>query len=323
MPNAKLLYLSRRDVERTGLCMAEVIELLEGMFAEKGAGRVEMPPKPGVHTRPDAFIHAMPAWVAASGAVGVKWVSGYPENPARGLPYVSGLMILNDPDTGLPLAVMDATWITAMRTGAATAVAARRLARPESATLAVVACGVQGRSNLQALAEVFDLREVRAFDLRREVAEAFARDMTADARRVRAVETVRAAVEGADLVVTSGPILRAPEPVIEPEWLAPGSFACALDFDSYFTPAAFRAADRLFTDDRAQMESYRRSGYFAGTPAVEADLGELVHGDVPGRADAHERIVCVNLGLALEDVVTARALYDRAREQGIGAELDL
>ena len=104
--------------------MAEVVEVVEEAFQDKGHGNVEMPPKPGIHTRPDAFIHAMPAYIKSSEAAGMKWISGYPQNSERGLPYISGLMILNDPATGFPISVMDATWLTAMRTGAATAVAA-------------------------------------------------------------------------------------------------------------------------------------------------------------------------------------------------------
>ncbi|HDI00012.1 MAG TPA: ornithine cyclodeaminase family protein, partial [Firmicutes bacterium] len=102
----ELLYLSRSDVEAVALSMGRVIELLEKAFFEKGMGRVEMPPKPGVHPRPDAFIHAMPAYIPAMEAVGIKWVSGYPENSKRGLPYISGLLVLNDPETGLPTCVM-------------------------------------------------------------------------------------------------------------------------------------------------------------------------------------------------------------------------
>ena len=120
----KLLYLSQADVASVGLTMAEIIDALEQMFREKGEGRVEMPPKPGIHTMPDAFIHAMPAYIPALKSAGMKWVSGYPENSKRGLPYITGLLILNDPETGIPLAVMDCVWITAKRTGAATAVAA-------------------------------------------------------------------------------------------------------------------------------------------------------------------------------------------------------
>ena len=120
----QFLYLSQTDVVGLGLSMKEIMAALESMFVEKAAGRVEMPPKPGLHTMPNAFLHAMPAYIPAQKAAGMKWVGGYPDNTRRGLPYVSGLLILNDVEAGIPLALMDATWITAKRTGAATAVAA-------------------------------------------------------------------------------------------------------------------------------------------------------------------------------------------------------
>ncbi|MBI3943488.1 MAG: ornithine cyclodeaminase family protein, partial [Chloroflexi bacterium] len=173
----KVLYLSRKDVENVGLPMSEIIQDLQIMFKEKGEGRVEMPPKPGIHTREDAFIHAMPAYIPSLEAAGLKWVSGYPGNQKKGLPYITGLLILNDPETGIPLAIMDATWITAKRTGAATAVAAKYLARPDSSKVGIIACGVQGRSNLEALSNVFKIKQVKAFDLYPEVARKFANEM--------------------------------------------------------------------------------------------------------------------------------------------------
>ncbi len=127
-----LLYLAHADVAAIGLGMAEIITALERMFREKGEGRVEMPPKIGIHTMPDAFLHAMPAAIRSQRAAGMKWVGGYPENSKRELPYITGLLILNDFETGIPVALMDCTWITAQRTGAATAVAAKYLARAES-----------------------------------------------------------------------------------------------------------------------------------------------------------------------------------------------
>jgi len=135
----ELLYLSRADVEAVALDMPAMIGLLETAFREKGEGRVEMPPKPGIHTQPDAFIHAMPAHIPGLHAAGIKWVSGYPGNQAKGLPYITGLLILNDEVTGLPYSVMDCTWITAYRTCAATAVSAKYLARPESETAGILA----------------------------------------------------------------------------------------------------------------------------------------------------------------------------------------
>lgn len=320
----KLLYLSRADVERVALPMSAILTALEEMFREKGEGRVEMPPKPGIHPRPDAFIHAMPAFIPALGSAGMKWVAGFPDNQRRGLPYITGLLILNDPETGVPLTVMDCTWITAMRTGAATAVAAKYLARPESASAGIVACGVQGRSNLEALAALFRIERVRAFDIRRDVAQRFAVEMSAKlGMPIEVVDSARVAVEGLDLVVTSGPILKEPKPVIEAGWLAPGAFASAVDFDSYFQGAALREADRIVTDDVPQMEYYRELGYFRATPPAEAELGEIVCGRKPGRRNADERVICINLGIALDDMATAIHIYRRALEQGIGTFLPL
>ena len=319
-----ILYLSRQDVESVGLPMLSIIDALEQMFAEKGEGRVEMPPKPGIHTRKDSFIHAMPAYIPSLESAGVKWISGYPGNQAKGLPYITGLLILNDPETGIPTAIMDATWITAQRTGAATAVAARHLARPDSTTAGIIACGVQGRSNLQALACVFSLTRVRVFDLHKDAAERFAREMSAELELdIEIVADPKQAVVDTDLVVTSGPILKKPTPVIEADWLAPGAFACPVDFDSYWTGAALRQADKLATDDVGQLGYYREAGYFGDTPAPYADLGQIVAGLEPGREPEDERTIAINLGLALEDMATAMPVVARAVELGLGMRLPM
>ena len=319
-----MLYLSRADVEAVGLPMIEIIDALETMFVEKGRGEVEMPPKPGIHPRPDAFIHAMPAHIPRLAAAGIKWVSGYWSNRERGLPYISGLLILNDPDTGVPISVMDATWITAMRTGAATAVAAKRLAREDSRSVGIVACGVQGRSNLEALSCAFDLKSVKAFDIVPEAARAFAGEMSEKhGLPVEVVADPREAVADLDLVVTSGPILKDPSPTIEAGWLSAGSFAAALDFDSYWRSEALEAVDKLATDDIAQLDYYRTVGFFKKTPRPYADLGAILSGQAPGRESASERNLCMNLGLALEDMATAILVYKRAREVGIGSRLPL
>lgn len=323
-PAPDLLYLSRADVEAAGVSMQEIVDALAIAFREKGEGRVEMPPKPGIHPRPDAFLHAMPAWIPALASAGIKWVSGFPANQAKGLPYISGLMILNDPETGFPTAVLDATWITAMRTGAATALAARYLARPESSTVGILACGVQGRANLEALAGDFDLARAVAFDLRREIAERFAREMGEQLGiAIEVVDTPDRAVRGLDLVVTSGPILKDPSPVIEAGWLAPGAFASPVDFDSYWTGAALREVDRLATDDLEQLAYYRRQGYFRDTPEPYADLGQIVAGKAPGRESADERTIAINLGLALDDLAVAPLVVNRATELGLGIRLPL
>lgn len=319
-----LLYLSREDVEATHLPMLEVIDALEAMFKEKGDGRTEMPPKPGIHPRADSFIHAMPAYIPGLQSAGIKWVSGYPGNREKGLPYISGLIILNDPDTGVPIAVMDCRWITAKRTGAATAIAAKHLARPDSNSVGIVACGVQGRSNLEALACVLPIKRVRAFDRDPENSSEYAREMEARLHvEVEPVATLAEAVQELDIVVTSGPILKHPTPTIEAGWLAEGAFASLVDYDSYWTGAALREVDKLATDDLAQMRFVREQGYFRDTPEPYADLGAIVTGRRPGRESPHERTIAMNLGLALDDMATAIRVYERAQRMGIGRELPL
>lgn len=324
MSNQQLLYLSRADVEAAALDVATIIQLLEEAFREKGRGNVEMPPKPGIHTQPDAFIHAMPAYIPSLKSAGIKWVSGYPENQKRGLPYVTGLVILNDVETGLPYSVMDCTWITAYRTGAASALAAKHLARPDSEVAGILACGVQGRTNLEALAALFPIKRVYAYDIVPEAQDRYVEEMSNKLGiEVIRVDEPRKAVVESDLVVTSGPILMHPDPTIEKDWLKPGAFASAVDFDSYWKPEALAQVDKLSTDDHAQFRYYRSVGYFQNTPDPYADLGEIVTGQKPGRENAGERTLAMNLGLALDDMAVAPELYRRAKEMGVGVWLPL
>jgi ornithine cyclodeaminase/alanine dehydrogenase-like protein (mu-crystallin family) len=325
MKSNELLYLSNADVESVGLPMKSIVKAVEDVFREKGEGRTEMPPKPGIHTMEDSFIHAMPAYVASMKAAGMKWVSGYPANKKRGLPYISGLLILNDPKTGLPLCVMDCTWVTAKRTGGATAVAANYLARKDSKTLGVLGCGVQGRTNAEALKVVFPrLEEVRAFDIDPGALESYAKYVEAVyGVRVKKASTPKEAVIGSDIVVTAGPILKHPKPVIEASWFGEGAFACPLDFDSYWKSSAMHASDKFCTDDRGQLEYYKTIGYFGGIPKVYADLGEIVTGRRKGRETPEERVISMNLGVAIEDMATSVKIFELAKRKGIGRWLPL
>lgn len=324
MTNDTLLYLSREDVEAVDLSIGEIIQALEGMFREKGAGRTQMPPKRGIYPEGDAFIHAMPAWIPTFKSAGMKWVSAFPQNREQGLPLVSGLVILNNAMTGIPIAVMDCTWMTAMRTGAATAVAAKYLARPNASSAGIIACGVQGRSNLKALSHLFDLERVKAYDLLPDIARQYAGEMSAELGiDVEVVDTPREAIRESDLVVTSSPMKKVPEPVIEPGWLEEGAFAGVVDYDSYWTAAALHEMDKLATDDVAQMAAAREQGRFRNAPEPYADLGEIVSGTRPGRQSDSERTMTINLGLALADLATAPLVCEKAREMEIGRELPL
>jgi len=324
MTDHQFLYLSQADVARVNLDMATVINLLEAAFREKGAGKVEMPPKPGIHTMPDAFIHAMPAFIPSLKSAGIKWVSGYPDNQKLGLPYITGLLILNDVETGIPYSVMDCAWITAYRTGAASALAAKYLARPESKTAGILACGVQGRTNLEALKVLFPLERVYAYDIHPDRQAKYVDEMSAKLGiEVLGVREPKQAVVDSDLVVTSGPILKHPTPTIQKDWLQPGAFGSAVDFDSYWTGEALSQMDRISTDDHAQFQYYKSVGYFQTTPDPYADLGEIVAGLKSGRQHPKERTLAVNLGLAMDDMAVAPEIYRRAKSMGIGTWLTL
>ncbi len=321
----RLLYLSQEDVIATGLTMREIVDELEVAFREKGEGRVEMPPKPGIHPGGgDNFIHAMPAYIPALESAGMKWVSGFPGNEKKGLPYISGLLILNDPKTGIPLSVMDCIWITAMRTGAATAVSAKYLARSDSSSVGILGCGVQGRSNVEALTIDFPLEKVLAYDINKETANSYATFISEQhGLEVEVVDGPKQAVKGCDIVVTAGPILKEPHATIQAGWMDDGAFASLVDFDSYWHPDALHECSKFCTDDNAQLRHYQEIGYFQNIPQVHADLGELVAGYKPGRETSEEKTMTANLGLALDDMAVAPLVYRRAIDQGIGTWLTL
>jgi ornithine cyclodeaminase/alanine dehydrogenase len=320
----QLLYLSQADVANAGVTMAEIIESMQVMFRAKGEGRTEMPPKPGVYPGGGSFLQAMPASIPDLKSVGIKWVSAFPQNPAKGLPYISGLVIYNDFETGLPLAVMDCVWITAKRTGAASAISARHLARPESSVMGMLGCGVQGRSHVEAMKESFPLKKVMAYDLNEDAKNKFAAEISAKFDlEVIPAKSPREAVSGCDIVVTAGPMSKTPHATIQSGWLEAGAFASLVDYDSYWQPAAMHEADKFCTDDRAQFQATRQGGYFPDIPEIHADLGELSTGKKPGRETPEERTMTANLGLALNDMAVAPLIYRKAKDMGIGTWLEL
>jgi ornithine cyclodeaminase/alanine dehydrogenase len=219
---------------------------------------------------------------------------------------------------------MDCTWITAYRTGAASALSAKYLARKQSEVIGILACGVQGRTNLLAMASQFPIKRVYAYDVSPDAQSHFVEEMSLETGlEIVGVEEAKKAVVASDIVVTSGPILKHPTPTIEKDWLRPGAFASAVDFDSYWTGKALAQIDKLSTDDHAQFQYYRSTGYFQATPDPYADLGEIVAGLKPGREREDERTMAINLGLALDDMAVAPEVYRRAKDGKVGTWLAL
>lgn len=313
------LILTRAEVESL-LSMERVVDTVEKAFAAYGRGEARMPAKvyldlPEHH----GDFRAMPAFLA--GSAGVKWVNSHPENPERNkLPSVMGLYILSDPATALPLAVMDATVITAYRTGAAGAVASKYLAVGEPRTLGFVGCGVQARVLLSAHRALFSDLQLKMADI----------DPTHAARLARASGGTAVSIEEAaacDIVCTSTP---SRAPVVERSWVRAGTHINAMGADApgkqELDPAILRDAQVVIDDAHQALHSGEVNVPVSAGQLTESDLhgtlGEIVAGLRPGRR-GDEITVFDSTGLAIQDVAVARMVYDLARERGTGTELPL
>jgi ornithine cyclodeaminase/alanine dehydrogenase len=324
MKRVEFIYLSQEDVLGLGITMGKVIDLVELGLGEHGRGRVENPPKPGIHSKPDAFIHAMPAYYRGLGIGGLKWVSGYPSNRALGLPQIAGLMVVNSMETGMPLAVMDCRWITAARTAAVSAITAKHCAKRGAESLGVVGCGVQGRMTLTAFKEVLPgLRTVRVYDVSVEAMERYKLDFEDSLGvEVTVCDSVQSAVEGMDMILTA--TQRLPEPLVRNEWFGPGCLGFGLEASRAWYGDAILGADKFITDSWDQTVHFHEQGAFPdGLPELYAELGEIVAGKKRGRHSQRERILSINIGLALEDVIVANHVYELAQERGLGRRLTL
>jgi len=306
-----LLYLNREEVGGLLPGIPDQLDLVEETYRAVGAGRVELPPKPGIHPRPDSFIHAMPAYLRDDDVAALKWVAGYPANKERGLPYITGLIVLNDAATGLPAAIMDGAEITAARTAAASGVCIRRFAPSGWKRAAILGAGEQGRFHARVLTALNDGVEIAAWDPHEERIESLGDGVAAAAGS-------RAAVEGADIVVTAGPIVDSPESPLAPDWLADRVLGLPIDFDFYFNADAVASAELFLVDDVEQFEYYRSLGHFEGWPRPAGSVGETL-----ARDGAPSRVVCCNLGIGALDAAFAVCVLAAARDRGVGTELPL
>jgi len=306
-----LLFLAREEVTRLLPPVDEQLDLVEETYRALAAGRVELPPKPGVHPRKDSFVHAMPAYLRNDDVVALKWVSGYPGNKARGLPYISGLVVLNDAETGLPVAVMDGAEITAARTAAASGVCVRRWAPAGWRQAAILGCGEQGVFHARLLRALNPDVAIHAYDPNPERVERLGEE-------VEAASDERDAVAGADVVVTAAPIVEEPNAPIGPADLGERWLVLPIDFDALVRREAIAAADLVVADDVGQFDYYREQGHFDGWPEPEASVGEAL-----GREGSPERVACVNLGIGALDAAFAARVLEAAKRENAGTRVEL
>jgi alanine dehydrogenase len=313
----KVLVLSEAEVAAL-LDVAELLEALADAFRGLSAGRASVPPR--IAARAElGMLGAMPVYLPGV-ALGAKLVTVFPGNHARVLPSHQGLIVLFGEEDGTPAAVMDGRHITAVRTGAAAAVAARVLARGDAEVLAILGAGVQGRSHLEAVPRVRDFREVRVASRTPAHAEALASLHPA----ARPVASFEEAVAGADVVCCC---TDAREPVLEAAWLAPGAHVSSVGgtFGPELDAGTVRAG-RVFVEWRgAALEpppagAHELQGLGGG---AVTELGEVLAGTRPGRTSGEEITVYKSTGHAVEDAAAARLVYRRAREAGAGLVVEL
>jgi len=311
-PGRPLLVLSQADVIRL-LDIDKLLDSLAGAFVELSAGRTSVPPRIAARTPSGGLLGAMPGFIA--GVLEAKVVSIFPQNHARGLPSHQGLITLFDPDSGAPVAVMDAIAITAIRTGAAAALAARHLARSDAATLAILGAGVQGRSHLAAFPRARDFKEIRIASRNPEHAQALA----AAHPNARAVERFKDAVKGADVVCCC---TDAREPVMKYEWLVPGAHVSSVG--GTFGPevdAQTIGAAHIFVESRDAVRQAPPAGAheLQGIgPESVTEIGEVIAGTKPGRTAPDQLTLYKSTGHAVEDAAAALLVYERALAENAG-----
>jgi len=331
----RILYLSRRDVAAVGGDHSELyLRTLRGALVAHADGHVVQPLKPylripgGQGHIADRII-AMPAYLADPGVCGIKWIGSKHDNPARaGLARASGVIVLNDPGTNYPIGILEASLISAWRTAAVTCLAAAQLARKGFTDVALIGCGVIGRTQIRALLQQFDhIGTIHVYDLDRTAARRFARDITAEfpSITIRVADRAEDVVRAGDLVV---PCTVTDQPYIPFSWLKPGAFVSNISIMDVHQDV-FLNADKVVVDDWEQSNREKKiinqlvlEGKFS-REQLHAELGEVLAGRRPGRESDDEIIVLNPMGMAVEDIACAAEVYTRACTQQVGTWLDL
>jgi len=316
------IVLTSEDVKSL-LNMGETIEAVEKAFELHGKGLTQMPPKVYLDFE-DGDLRAMPAFL--NGKAGVKWVNSHPNNPKKGLPTVMAVLILNDPETGFPLAIMDATHITNYRTGGASAVASKYLARKNSKVFGFVGCGMQSYTQFLALREVFDVKLVKVYDVNEKNAErfiSFCEENDVEAR----FESIERVCD-CDVLTTTTPSRRA---IVKSDWIADGTHINAVGADAkgkQELDESLLLKAKVVVDDLDQALhggeiNVAISKGILKPDMIHASLGEIVAGLKPGRVDENEITIFDSTGLAIQDVAVAGVVYEKALKRGVGLKLKL
>ncbi len=322
----EVLWLSEDDV-RSMLVMDDAITAVENAFKDHGLGKTQMPPKPYLYfPKYDGDLRTMPAYLEGQDVAGVKIVNVHVKNSEKGLPTVMALLVLNSPETGAPLAVMGATYLTNMRTGAAGGIATRALARPESKIVGMVGAGAQARTQLLALSRVFRIEKVTVSNRSLESSKAFVNDARSflDCDYHATIDREEAC--DCDILVTTTPVR---SPIIKEAWVKPGTHINAIGADAkgkQELESSLTRKAKVVVDDLAQAVHSGEVNVPISEGVLKAEdiyaqIGEILVGKKPGRTSREEITIFDSTGLAIQDVATGTVVYRRALENRIGKKL--
>jgi ornithine cyclodeaminase/alanine dehydrogenase len=320
----EFLYLTKDEVASLGITEERILEIVKDTLISYGNKQYEMPAKVGFKPFPEVFYHAMPAYVPAQNAAGMKWIDSYPNNPKQyGLPQISGILILNDVLSGVPIAITDGTWVTTQRTPAVTAVAAEALC-PKAEYFGMFGAGVQGTGHVQYIGKKLKhLKKIYIYDQYEPSMDKLiaAVQPQIDTEIIKAKNPQEIA-EKCEAMGSATMVVKDTFKVVKDEWVSKGQTILACDVNSFWDPAIELRADKYIVDSRSIHELYNEQGYFPdGFPEIYAETGEVIAGVKAGRESADELIVCSNAGIAVHDVTVGREIFDTALKNGVGRKL--
>ena len=326
----EVLWMTKEQCIKCGPSIDEIISICEKAMIAHGKKEYEMPAKIGIHPYDDVFYHAMPGYLPTQegGVIGIKWIECFPKNPRKyDLPQTTGVIILNDIPTGVPVAIMDCTWVTAMRTPAVTALSAAALA-PNTEYFGMFGAGVQGREHLRFIGHTLKkLKKIYLYGPHDDVVDKAIADIQPeiDVEIVKA-KSPKEVAEKCETMASATIILREPLCAVKDEWISKGQTILPLDMNTYFDLKTQYGCDKYIVDSIEEHQSFAEGGYFPadkGLPKVYCETGEILAGLKPGRERDDEIIVCSNIGMGLNDIAVAQYILDKALQEGYGLRIPL
>ena len=315
------LYLSAKDLQSISLSATDSCNAIDRLYKLRALQQVHVKPKLTLTIRPGRFFQSLSCAVPELSMAACKWVSVTNGHGDQSLPNVNGTVLLNDLETGAPIAMVDAAVVTAVRTAATSLAAARYLARPDSQIAGFIGCGVQAHSHLNMLPELFPNMKEARIQGGRKGSEGL-RDAAA-ALGLKAVlcDDPQDVVEPSDIVISSVPGSATLKPFLKIDWIKPGAFVSAVDLGRSWHPENVSSLDVLCTDDHEQSTEQKAYGKLPKNADFHADLSELANRSHPGRRRPEERTMFMFPGFALSDMALAVCYYEAAEKRGLGTRL--